>query len=283
MKYGFYPGCAFQTESGCKASVEAVSRHAGIELNYLDDWNCCGATVAVSLSENDGLVLPARNFALASRQGLDTLITTCNACYTSLKKAHKMISKSPAVCERINHQLAGQGLAIERLPEVRHLLDVLVHDIPETTWNMRRETGPVQVAAYYGCQFTRPWEDLGHPERPDVMETFFSRLGLAVVDHSARTLCCGASHFFPYESDCLPLIGRIIGEMRRKGAQVIGTICPMCQLNLEAAQAKLPGKPLPVLYFTQLAGLALGMDPESLDIQKLVIPADEYLKAFKRI
>jgi len=280
MTYGFYPGCSYKTEAVFRESVEAVNRAIGLELVTIEDWNCCGATSIFSMDQTEALLLTGRIFALANRQNLDNIVTTCNACYTSLKKCYKTLKSDRDLISKINDRLAAENLKITNLLPVRHLLDVLYYDIDAAVWNRNRpkNLNKLKVAAYYGCQLTRPWADIDDPEQPVIMERFLERLGYETVDHSAKTLCCGASHFIIYEEDCLKLTERIINEMKRKGARLASTICPLCQINLDAAQKNFRGMPIPVPYFTQLAGLALGIDPNELGIKKLLVSMDYELK-----
>jgi len=280
MTYGFYPGCSYKTEAVFRESVEAVNRAIGLELVTIEDWNCCGATSIFSMDQTEALLLTGRIFALANRQNLDNIVTTCNACYTSLKKCYKTLKSDRDLISKINDRLAAENLKITNLLPVRHLLDVLYYDIDAAVWNRNRpkNLNKLKVAAYYGCQLTRPWADIDDPEQPVIMERFLERLGYETVDHSAKTLCCGASHFITYEEDCLKLTERIINEMKRKGARLASTICPLCQINLDAAQKNFRGMPIPVPYFTQLAGLALGIDPNELGIKKLLVSMDYELK-----
>ena len=283
MKYGFYPGCSYKSEAGYKESVEAVCRLIGIELRELPDWNCCGATSMISMDADDAHLLTARIFALACKEGFDAVVTTCNACYTALRKTRKILEADSGLLADINKQLSSEGLNISSLPSVRHLLEVFYQDVDAASWTGKASPGiaDIAVAAYYGCQLTRPWGDVDHPERPQMLDEFIKRLGYKVVDHSARTLCCGASHFFPYQEQCRSLVDKIIAEARRKGAQVITTLCPLCQLNLDAGQETRKGPPMPVPYFTQLAGLALGLSPVALGLNKLLNPMDTLLRKIR--
>jgi heterodisulfide reductase subunit B len=280
MSYGFYPGCAHKTEAVYRTSVEAVCRAIGLDLITIEDWNCCGATSIFSLNQEDALLLTGRIFALANRQGLGTIVTTCNACYTTLRKALKTFQADAGLASDVNGRLAMENLQLTTLPPVRHLLDVLYYDIDESAWSQNRpkNLNKIKIGAYYGCQFTRPWADIDDPEQPTIMERFLERLGFETVDHSAKTLCCGASHFITYEDDCVNLTERIIREMKRKGAQAACTICPLCQLNLDSAQKKFRGVPIPVPYVTQLAGIALGLNPDALGFNKLLVTMNDELK-----
>lgn len=279
MRYGFFPGCAYKTAAGYKESVDVLNRALGIEFIEIDDWNCCGATAFFSLDETDALTLSGRIFALAEKAGLNQIATVCNACYTTLRKVKKTLENHPDKTEKVNARLAGEGLAIGQPLPVRHYLEVLFHDIPDEKWmkgkgTLHSETSHsgMKIGAYYGCQFSRPWRDVDRPERPVMLDRFLEKLGFSAVGHSAGTQCCGASHAVAYSKECAPLISRIVREIRAKGGEAVATICPLCQFNLDSGQKPDREKALPVLFFTQIAGLALGIDPEKLGMGKLLNP-----------
>lgn len=273
--YGFFPGCAYRSAAGYQESVDAINDCLDIRLVELDDWNCCGATAAFSLDEADGLALCARLFALAQKQGVDPIVTVCNACYTTLLKAKKRLEKDPQKLDGVKRALARQGLELtEILPTVRHYLDVLAMDMADELQRQATHadeaTGTVGV--YYGCQYSRPWVTGPEAQRPRILEELLKRLGIDTADHSAGTLCCGASHAVPYADACAAMIRRIVGEIRNKGGTIVTTICPMCQFNLDAGQVDPEVTPVPVTYFTQVVGLALGIAPKKLGLNKLLIP-----------
>ena len=274
MRYGFYPGCAYGAAAGYRESVEAVCGKLGIELAEIPNWNCCGATTTFSLNEADALLSAGQVMALALKNGHEEIVTVCNACYTTLRKAAKIFHQRPETLEQVDSKLKSQGLELEKPVAIRHLLEILHHQTPESAWtgSFPEALKLLKVAAYYGCQLTRPWADVDDPERPRILENFISRLGFTAVAHSAGTLCCGSSHTVAYDSECSPLVHRITNEIRAKGGEVIVTICPLCQLNLDAGQMKHKFTRIPILYFTQLAGLALGIDPKGLGMGKLLIP-----------
>lgn len=274
MKYGFYPGCAYHSAAGYKESTDSVNRALGITFEEISDWNCCGATVMFGEDELNALAIAGRNFALAQAKGYDEIVTGCNACYTTLRKAVKIFGDKPDYFDQINKRLEKEGLKMEGLVKIRHSLEVLANDVPEEAWSGRQseKLGKIKVAAYYGCQLTRPWGDLDHPERPAILEKFIKKIGFSPVEHSAPTLCCGASHAVPYKKECQPLISRIIQEVKTKGADLVITVCPLCQFNLDDGQKGARVNPIPVPYFSQLAGLALGIKPEALGLDKLLVP-----------
>jgi heterodisulfide reductase subunit B len=274
MKICFYPGCSFATSAGYKESTEAVCRKLGIELNEIPDWNCCGATVMFGENKLRALALAARHFALVQAMGFEDLVTGCNACYATLRKAARLLTEDQDLFRKTREILQNLGLELDRIPQVRHLLEVLVEVMPDSSSDKYKT---LAVGAYYGCQLTRPNQDLDKGEHPEILEHFLDRIGFAVKEHSASTQCCGASHAVIYKNECQGLSHRIIREIGNKGAQVIATICPLCQFNLDQAQTQGNGPGLPVTYFTQLAGLALGLAPSELGLNKLLVSADKVL------
>jgi heterodisulfide reductase subunit B2 len=279
LKYGFYPGCSYKSAAGYSQSVDRVSRALGHELVEIDDWNCCGATTYWNLDKMKGLTLAARVFALADEQGLGDVVTVCNACYNTLRKTRDYLFQDAELKNEVEGRLAEEGLGLPKNPVVRHYLEVLVNDVPAETW-----AGKIQspsrilfdpaVAGYYGCQLTRPWGDVDHAERPSLLERLIETLKLEPIRHSAQTLCCGAALAVPHKEACRPLMGRIIQGVRQAGATSIVTICPLCQFNLDSGQEGSSLPPTPVLYFTQLVGLAMGMSPRDLGLDKLLVPVE---------
>jgi len=274
VKYTFFPGCAYHAAAGYEESVDAVNKAIGLELQEIPDWNCCGATPYFGMDKTKGLALTGRLFALAQAQGVDEIVTTCNACFTTLRKVSELFTDHPEKLRQVNGRLQAEGLHVYGPVKVRHYLDVLVHDVPKDTWLQKKavDLSHISVAAYYGCQLNRPWNDLGDPEHPTILEDFLRILGFSPVEHSAKTQCCGASHAVAYAKDCRPLIARIIGEAHSKGADMVTTVCPLCQFNLDTSQGGLTLPPVPVPYFSQLAGLALGLSPGELGLKKLLVP-----------
>ena len=273
MRYSFFPGCSYHASAGYRESTEAVVAKLGIDLVEIEDWNCCGATVIYGESRFKATALVARIFALAQAKGFSEIVTGCNACYTTLRKAAKIISHDADCLKRINNLLQEEGLSLKKEIKIRHLADVLINDVPESLWrdNIVTDNSNINVASYYGCQMTRPWGDIDNPEKPELLETFFKRLGFGVTTHSAGTFCCGASLAVPHAEDCKPLTNRIIREIEKKGGDIITTVCPLCQFNLDNGQKYSSEPDIPVTFFTQIAGLALGISPSTLGLNKPLI------------
>jgi heterodisulfide reductase subunit B2 len=272
MKICFYPGCSYASSAGYKESTEAVCKKLGIERVEIQDWNCCGATVMYGDNKLRATALAARHFALVQAMAFDSLVTGCNACYATLRKAAQLLAKDQELFDKTREVLQALGLTLDKIPKIRHLIEVLDETMPDAQTDKYRD---LTVGAYYGCQLTRPHQDLDTGTHPMILDRLLERIGFAVTDHSAKTQCCGASHGVVYTRECSGLSRRITGEMAAKGARAVTTICPLCQFNLDQSQAG--SDALPVTYFTQLAGLALGISPANLGMNKLLVSAEKVI------
>ncbi len=266
LKYAYFPGCS-QVSSAEEygLSTEAVCESLGIELVELDDWNCCGASSAHMTDEFLSAALPGRNLAIARETGLD-LLTVCAACYSRLTMSNAKIKSDDALRERIERAV-GADPRFEG--KVRHLLDVIVNDvgIPQIKKFVKNDLSSIKAVPYYGCLLVRPREVCfcDSAENPTELDLLISALGLEVRQWSYKTDCCGGSLSLSRNDIVQRLVNRIFERAVEAGADLIVTACPMCLANLEMRQK--PGKlrfeqvfTVPVLYFTELIGLAMGLD-----------------------
>ena len=258
MKYAYYPGCSQEGgEEHFGKSTEAVCHALGIELQEIHDWTCCGASSGHFMNEDLSLALPARNLAIAEKMGLDTLCV-CAACYLRLRQARHEVRHNPELGRRLAGWL---DAPYEGKYGVRHLLDVVVNDLgPDAV--KAKITHPLKglkLVCYYGCYLMRPPEIVAFddPENPTTMDRLVEALGADVRDWSAKVDCCGGSLMLTQSDAVHDLVGNIVDRARDVDAEAIVTACPMCTMNLEAMQK---GKDkLPVVYFTELMGVAMGL------------------------
>jgi heterodisulfide reductase subunit B len=244
----------------------------GSEIIEVEDWTCCGATAASAVSSLLASALPARNLALAEKTGAGRdLLVPCSACYLNLKKVEQNIRVDGELHKKINRVLSGESLILAGEIHVRHLLDILFRDVgpqPIREKTVHPLTG-ISLAPYYGCQCLRPYAMFDDPEMPTSMELLIRTSGAQVFPWSMGAKCCGASHMTTKMDVGLSLSGAILEAAR--GADAIVTVCPMCQLNLEAYQRKISrrtGKTLTlsVLYLPQVLGLAMGLDDQAVGL-----------------
>lgn len=264
MRYAYYPGCSL-TESAREfdVSTRLVMERLGCELTEIPDWTCCGASAAEPVSRLMNYALPARNLAVAEREmdGMDVL-APCAACYLNLLKVGREVVGDRHLHGRVNEVLAASGLHYRGTARVRHLLDALKNDVGAKVFE-QKVTDSLQgmrIAPYYGCQILRPYPVFDDPGRPVSMEPFIEAMGGEVHPWDMGNRCCGASLMVGHPEVAIQSVAAILNAAQ--GADAIATVCPLCQMNLEAYQARAVragGRKVPVLYLTQLMGLAMGL------------------------
>ena len=287
MKYLYYPGCSAEaTGKPFQESLLEVFKVLEIPFEELHQWNCCGATAYMSIDELKAFALAARNLALAEKQGLTgtmetvDLFTSCAACYLVLLKTHKYTEEYPEINDKITAALSQADLQYNGRVRVRHALDVLVNDIgiEKISKRVKNPLSDLRVACYYGCQIVRPYALFDDPENPSSMDQLIKVTGAGVVDWPLKTRCCGGSLMGTIPDVGLRLNHIILREAQKHGADVIATACPLCQFNLECYQDKIVKQVdrnftrIPVAFFTQLLGLAFGINERKLGIQRLFMP-----------
>jgi heterodisulfide reductase subunit B len=279
MRYSFYPGCSLEaTAQEYQMSTLAVLGELGVELDELQDWTCCGASAADTASPLLSLVLPARNLALAEKaDGGRQLVASCSACYVNLSKVGERIKQEPVWLDRINQALSVEGLTYSGKIQVRHLLDVLANDVgPEAiAAKVVRPLAGLRVAPYYGCQTVRPYSPFDEPYLPESMDGILTALEAEVHPNPMKAACCGGTLMTTKREVGVKLVSDLIQAV--EGADCIVTVCPLCQMNLESYQGLVSKKldqpiNMPVLYLTQLLGLAFGLPEERLGLRHNIVP-----------
>jgi heterodisulfide reductase subunit B len=285
--YLYYPGCSLEGSARAyAASLSAIVGPLGVALHEIDDWNCCGATEYLTLSPLRGHALIARNLALAEaqRDGSSTLVAPCSACYVNLAKTDRYYRESSGFAELVNKALGADNLRYDGgAVQVRHLLEVLVDDVglDQISAHVVRPLNGLRVAPYLGCLVSRP--DLDHRwgdhEQPHALDRLMTALGAEVVDYPLRTACCGGHMTQISPETAWELIRRLVEGADQAHADVMVTVCPMCQMNVDAYQGEMDRHfkaryRVPILFFTQLMGLAFGIEPKALGIgTEVVSPA----------
>jgi len=229
--------------------------------------------------------LAGRNLAMAEQKNLD-LLAPCSACFLVLNKAQRYIKEYPKVAQTLEHGFKAAGLQYKGTVKVRHPLDVLTNDVGMERIKARIKTPltGLKVAPYYGCQIVRPYATFDQMYYPVTMDKLLRAAGAEVVDYPLKTRCCGGSQKGTLPEVGLSLIHILLKEARRREAQIVSTICPLCQFNLDAFQEEASRKygeiSMPVVYFTQLLGLAFGFTPKALGLERNIVPAKPTLARF---
>lgn len=277
-EYAYYPGCSLEhTASPYDKSVRAVFKALGVGLREIDDWNCCGATMYMSAKKIVGYSISARNLALAQDMGLD-ICAPCSSCYTILSKTNQHVNWNPKERDKINEALAAAGMSYTKTVNVRHPLDILINDIGLDTIKKKvvRPLKGLKVAPYYGCQIVRPNGYFDDVDDPQTMDQLIRALGAEAVDYPPKVRCCGGMLMTTDDKIALKLCHGLLLSAAENHGEIIATACPLCHINLEGYQGKVNASfgthfDIPVVYFTHLVGVALGVSNEELGLDKLLI------------
>jgi len=272
MGIAYFPGCTLSTKAiGYDLSGRAVAAALGQPLEELDEWQCCGATFPLSTDNSMAFVAPTRILAQSQLAG-GHVTTLCAICFNVLRRTQHFLEEKPDFLERINWFTDEPYDGSSR---VSHFLEILRDEItwPGLTTKVVRPLDGLKVAPYYGCLLLRPQPEIGldDPDAPSILHDCLASLGCQVISFPYQTECCGS--YLAVSKPELPpkLAGEIISSARRNGAQAIITACPLCQFNLDypqrASQENAPTETLPVLYFTQLMAVALGLPEDQWGMQ----------------
>jgi len=273
MNIGYYPGCALHGSSNdYEQSLRACLGMLDVELQEVKDWICCGATAAHSFNHKLSLALPARNLALAERDGHKQLFAPCPLCSMQLLKTQKAIAGNglrQELSQIVEADLRGDSQVLNLIQVFQNIgLDrlkaVVKTPLKETV-----------AACYYGCLLTRP-PDVVHFddfEQPTSMESVVAATGAKTVAWNYKTECCGAGMTMANEDTVLDLAHKILSNAAAHGANCLVVACPMCHVNLDMKQEAVNrryGKNLAlvVYYLSDLVGLALGISAEQLGINR---------------
>jgi heterodisulfide reductase subunit B len=273
MTLGLYPGCSLKGSSReYTESVLAVANACGIELIEIDDWNCCGATAAHNLNKELSLALPARILSLAEKQGMTEIVVPCAACYSRLTVTKNQLADHAELTETITK---ANGLEYKGTVEVLNIIQMLDKYVTPNLEGRIVKPFDHKVACYYGCLLVRPHEILkfDREEDPQSMDELMLKAGATPIDWAFKTECCGAGLSVSRTSSVGRLSGELMKDAADRGAEAVIVACPMCHSNLDmrrgAINAFLGEKiEIPVLYATQVLGLALGLDRKALGLQR---------------
>ena len=276
MKVGFFPGCSLQGSARDFAeSLNAVTRALGIELVEVPEWSCCGASSAHMMDHLLSVALPINILVKAAQAGMTQVVAPCASCYSRLVIARHEIDTSPALKAQVETVLAKP---IPVLPQVMNILELLA---PFTETIARKTTKKFEqtVACYYGCLMVRPAKvtKFDQTENPVEMDKLVAAAGAKSIDWNFKTECCGAS-FSVSRPEIVGRMGaKILRDAKARKAQAIVVACPMCHSNLDLRRGRINavlGKPvnMPVLFITQVIGLALGLPGKDLGLSRHFVP-----------
>jgi heterodisulfide reductase subunit B len=280
-KYAYYPGCSLHsTGSEFDISFRAVCEKLGIDIREIDGWICCGTSPAHSSSRLLSLALPYENLCLAEKMGLKDVVAPCASCFARLRTALYEANEDDEIAGQISEALE------KPLPKSMNVLNPIEifcgqEGLPEA---VTKELPDLKVACYYGCLLTRPSKimQFDECEYPMAMDELLRSMGIETLDWSYKTECCGGALAMTRTDVVLKLTRDILEEAKTVGANAIAVSCPLCHVNLDTRQAEVEKEygvqyNIPIFYFTQLMGLAMGIAPDKLGLQKHFVSADGLL------
>jgi heterodisulfide reductase subunit B len=280
-KYVYYQGCSLEgTASAYDDSIRLVMKSLGATLVEPEDWSCCGSTPAHAIDHVLASALAARNLAIVERMDADTVTTPCPSCLSAFKKANERMEKSAAFRDEVNGLLDSpyQGTV-----KAKSTLQIIYEDVglEEVARPVTTALPELRVAPYYGCILNRPPKlaNFDDPENPVSMDRILEAVGIKVVDFAFKLECCGAAFGVPKRDMVLRLTEKVLSMAVSAGANCIAVACPLCQQNLDLRQGQVNAAlgtsfNIPVLYFSQIMGLAYGYSPKELGIEKLIVASD---------
>lgn len=285
MNFVYYPGCSARGSSkDYELSTQAVCKALDINLVDIPDWNCCGSTPAHAVDTELSAALCVRNLDIAAQQEAELVLTPCPSCLSNLKLASKRM-EDPAFRVRVDELL--DGPSAKTFPPVTSVMQGIAEnfDMEAIAARVRKSLKGLRLAAYYGCLMSRPAEimNFGDPENPTLMESMLAACGAEMVDFPLKTACCGASFGIPERVMTARNTGRILDLATQLGVDAVIVACPLCQMNLDLRQPQASKEMgtsfnLPVLYFTQMMGIAFGLDHKDLGLGKLRVSADGLIR-----
>jgi heterodisulfide reductase subunit B len=273
MKLGFYPGCSLNgTAREYNESVKVLAPVFGIELVDIDDWNCCGASAAHAVNKDLSLALPARILALAEKQGFEEVVVPCAACFNRLAVAQYEIGKDEQLKKTVEQSI---HMTFNNNVKILNVVQFIEKYIKDQLADKVSHKFEHQVACYYGCLLVRPHKIIGFDrvEDPISLDELMQLIGATSIDWGFKTECCGASLSIARTDLVAKLSGNIVKDAADRGAEAIIVACPMCHSNLDMRRPQIDeyvGKDIstPVIYITQAIGLAVGIAPEKLGLQR---------------
>ncbi len=287
MKFAYYPGCTLHgTAREYNASTKAVCKAAGIELVEVDDWNCCGALEAI-FDKELSMGLSARNNFKAQKTGLD-LVIPCSICSHNLSRADAAMKNDLSFRKKIEKALGEEYKGVK----IKHLLDVMVNDVgaEEISKKYVKSLKGIKAVAYYGCLLVRPSEvsKFDNPENPMSLDNLIKSTGAECLPFTQKTKCCGGNLLMSKQDYAFLLTKKLFDETKSTGANCVVVACPMCHMLLDGQQSMIEKAhniviDMPVLYFTQLIGLAMGLSEKELELDRNMVSTAKVIESISKM
>nr|MBN1229224.1 4Fe-4S dicluster domain-containing protein [Anaerolineae bacterium] len=278
----YYPGCSLHG-TAAEYNTSTVSVCEALDLNLIepDGWGCCGSSAAHKMDPEAAFRLPFDNLVLIEQGGFSEVTMPCAACYSRHKFAVHDLNEHRQVVDDVAKET---GYTYQDRVHVSTLIEAIHQHVglKKITKKVQQPLNSLKLVTYYGCLLTRPSEVTGalHPENPTDMDDLLCAAGAEVLDWSYKTCCCGAAHSLTRTDIVLDLSGNLLKRAREVGADAIAVACPLCHMNLDARQFQMKlDFEMPVLYFTQLLAIALGLPEKSAALSKNLVNPVPLLKS----
>jgi len=285
--YALFLGCTIPArQPNYELSARKALTKLGIKLVDLDDLTCCCPPPIQSINLETSQAVAAYNICLAEEAGLD-IVTLCNGCFESLAMANAALKKDENLRAKVNGILSKAGKEFKGTIEVKHFLQVLIDDIGVECIkaSVVKPLNTLKVAPFYGCHSLRPSEllEFDDPERPHILEDLIEALGADSVEYRDKLKCCGGLLRGISDDLALDLARDKIVNTTKAGAECIATLCPFCFVALDIGQIQVKSKfsevyDMPILHYSELLALALGVDPKELALRSHKIKIDKVLE-----
>ena len=285
-EYAYYAGCSLEgTASSYDRSIRAILKDLGVVIKEPVDWSCCGSTPAHAMDHVLAGALAARNLAIVERMETATLTTPCPSCLSAFKKARAKMLTDKNFKDEVNQLLDDP---YEGTVKAKSTLQVIYEDVGLDAVVAKVTTilPDLKAACYYGCILSRPprLAAFDDPENPVSMDRLLAACGIEVRDFAFKTECCGAAFGVPKREMVLRLTHKVLNMVQDCGANCVVVACPLCQQNLDLRQAQVnramgSSFSLPVLYFSQVLGLAFGYSPVELGLDKHIVSVDRLIRS----
>ena len=284
MKIGYYPGCSLTgTGKEYDLSLRKILQKLDVELEELNDWSCCGATSAHATNHLMSIALPAINLSIAENQRIKELFAPCAACYNRMVVAKHELDTNPPLAKQVSDLIERP---VNYSTEIVNIVELFQRIGAEKIAELKTTSlGGIKVACYYGCLLVRPFDitNFDDAEQPSSMEKIITATGAEAVEWNYKMECCGGAHSIAHKEIVVDLSKKILDDAKLHGAEVVVVACPMCHSNLDMRQRAMKNHTeIPVLYLSELIGLALGVSPKELGVDLHFVSAEPLLQKVGR-
>ncbi len=291
MKYAFFLGCTIPARAmNYEISTRKIAEKLGIKLIDLENFACCGLPIK-SVDFLSSIVMAAKNIAVAEEKGLDILVL-CNGCAVTLVEADHLLKHDEKMKKKVNEILAKFGKEFKGTIKVKHLAQILYEDVgvEKISKAVKYPLDNFKFAAHYGCHYFKPsvvYECFDDPEFPVSLDNLIQATGAPPVEYTTKTSCCGGGILAVSQDIALKMTKVKLDELYKRKVDALVSICPFCSVMYDANQKSVEKDfegdyDIPILYYPQILGLALGISQKELEFKRNRIKPKEMVERFEK-